>query len=122
VEKIRQDTLGGKTTPEQDEVIWQAVRTVLDRFYQGKLTQAQLFQLALTWGKGTVNSFGWAGVAPKLEPALRGPLAYIFGYRYVKLGRRDDALMFFRTALQDAPANSALQRLARQEIDRLSTK
>ena len=53
---------------------------------------------------------------------LRGPLAYVFGHLYLRRGQRDDALMFFRTALKDAAADSPLQRLARQEVTSLGDK
>ncbi len=59
---------------------------------------------------------------------MRGPVAYIFGHRYMRLKsadgkvRRDDALLLFRTAQKDAPAGSALERLVQQELKRLESK
>jgi hypothetical protein len=84
----------------------------------GKLTLPQLIQIGLTW-KGTTSYLGWAGVSPNLDPALRGPSAYIFGHRYLRLNRRQEALALFRTALADAPPGSSLRRLAQAELDRL---
>jgi tetratricopeptide (TPR) repeat protein len=122
-EAFHLDALGDQTTPEQDELLWQTTQVCLDRFFQGKLAPGQVLQLALTW-KGQTNFLGWAGVAPGLEPALRGPLAYILGHRYLRLPgeRRPEALGFFRMALKDAPGDSPLQRLARQEVTRLESK
>jgi hypothetical protein len=126
-ERMRQDALGGATSPEQDEVVWQATRTCFDFMQKGKLSQAHLLQLAFAW-KGQTGFVGWGGVAPKLDPALRGPLAYVLGHRYQRLKstdqkvRRADALMFFRTALKDAPPGSPLQRLALQDAKRLEAK
>jgi tetratricopeptide (TPR) repeat protein len=121
-EKLRQDAFGGETTAEQDQVIVDAARNCLDRFFEKKLSHPQVFQLALTW-KGKTGAFGWAGVAPQLDPGLRGPLAYVFGHLYQRRqGARADVLMFFRTALKDAAAGSVLQRVAQREVARLQGK
>jgi hypothetical protein len=121
-EKLRQDAFGGETTAEQDQVIVDAARNCLDRFFEKKLSHPQVFQLALTW-KGKTGAFGWAGVAPQLDPALRGPLAYVFGHLYQRRqGSRTDVLMFFRAALNDAPPGSVLLRVARREVGRLDGK
>jgi hypothetical protein len=126
-ERMRQDALGGTTSPEQDEVVWQATRTCFDFMQKGKLSQAHLLQLAFAW-KGQTGFVGWGGAAAKLDPALRGPLAYVLGHRYLRLKsadqkvRRADALTFFRTAQKDALPGSPLQRLALQEVKRLEAK
>jgi hypothetical protein len=105
------------------QVVWGTTQTCLDFYYQGKVTQGQLFQLALTWRNGATGNLGWGGAAPKLEPTLRGSLAYIFGQLFQRRGRpKDEVLMFFRTALKDAPAASPMQRLAQQEVTRLAGK
>lgn len=87
----------------------------------GTLNDAQVLQVALTW-KGTTNFLGWAGVKGSLEPALRGPLAYVAGHRYLRLNRPTDAVTFFRTARQDSSPGSALHRLAQAELERLNAK
>ncbi len=126
-EKIRLDALGGQTSPTQEEVIWGATYGSFEQVLQGKLSQFQLLQLVLAW-KGQTGIVGWKGAAPQLDPVVRGPLAYILGHRYLRLNtadgtpRRDDARMFFRTALQDAPAGSSLRTLADQELQRLGEK
>src|SRR4029077_15687753 len=84
-----------------------------------KLQVPQMIALTLTW-KGTTNFLGWGGVAPGLEPSLRGPLAYVLGQRYLtRLKMPAEALPFFETAVRDAPPGSSLQRLAQAEVDRL---
>jgi hypothetical protein len=70
---------------------------------------------------------GWREVALLLEkhPRLRGPLAYVFGQRYVKKGDSKTALMFYKAAASDAdrePPYALLQRLAKTEIDALAPK
>ena len=70
---------------------------------------------------------GWSEVAKLLErmPKLRGPLAYIFGQRYVKKGDPKTAAMFYRSAAVDAdrePPQPLLKRLAKVEIDALAPK
>jgi hypothetical protein len=121
VEMIRQEALGGQATPAQDELLWQTTRACLEGFFQGKLAKGQALQLAFTY-KGTTGFLGWGGVATRLGPALRGPLAYFFGHLYLRRKHRGDARKFFRTALEDAPAGSPLQGLARDELTRLDSK
>ena len=83
------------------------------------------FPIAFVW-KGSKSS--WDSLAQQLDPELRGPMAYCFGHRYVQLktpdvkSRREEALMFIRTAQKDAPAGSELRQLAQQEIQRLDAK
>jgi hypothetical protein len=126
-ERFRQDALGGETTPEQEEVVWRATRTCYEQVRTGKLKPAQLVPLALAW-KGNTGLIGWSGVAPQLDPALRGPLAYVFGRHCLHLNgpegkaRRADAMLFFRAARKDAPPASSLAKLVQQELARLEPK
>jgi len=53
---------------------------------------------------------------------LRGPIAYLFGQRYLRLDKRLEARMFFQTARDDGPANSALRRLAEDRLKELKEK
>jgi tetratricopeptide (TPR) repeat protein len=119
-EWVRQGCLASALTPAQDELLWQmageSYRAVL---VTGKLGKPQVLQLLLTW-KGMTNFFGWGGVAPSLAPGLRGKIAYFLGHRYLRLGHRDDAAMFFRTALTDAANDSSLKTLAAKELEALA--
>jgi hypothetical protein len=70
---------------------------------------------------------GWREVALLLQkqPKLRGPLAYVFGHRYVRKGDPKTALMFFKSAAADAdrePPQELLRRLAATQIDALAPK
>jgi hypothetical protein len=69
----------------------------------------------LTW-KGSNNLFGWKGVAPSLDRSLRGPLAYVFGHRFLRLGKKSDARQFFQTAVADAEEGSLLNELATAKL------
>jgi len=120
-EKLRLDLCDGKPTPEQDEILWQAVVRFGDLFFEGKLTKIQMFPLALAW-KGTSGSLGWGTLAPLVPPEARGPLAYAMGLRFVKLNKPADARTLFRAAIADAPANSPLGRLATEELAKLDGK
>jgi hypothetical protein len=44
------------------------------------------------------------------------------GVRYVRLNRQTDAAAMFRTAQDGAPADAALSKLARQELERMQKK
>jgi tetratricopeptide (TPR) repeat protein len=117
---LRQGALPEKIADEQEAVVWKLVGDGYTAIVEtGALDESQLLQLGLTW-KGVTSFVGWAGVGPTLDPKLRGPLAYVLGYRYLRLGRPADAAMFFRTALEDAPQHASLGRLAQVELDRLS--
>jgi len=120
-EKLRLDLCDGKPTPEQDEILWQAVLRFGDLFFEGKLTKIQMFPLALAW-KGTAGSLGWGALAPVVPPEARGPLAYVMGLRFVKLNKLADAKSLFRAAIADVPANSPLSRLATEELAKLEGK
>ena len=60
-----------------------------------------MLQLALSW-KGTTNFLGWGGLAPKLEPSLRGPIALVLGHQYRRLNKPADSLAAFKIAAADA--------------------
>jgi hypothetical protein len=114
---LHQETLPGDLSPEHDALIQQLAQDVFTAYYAGKVSLTQVGQIFLAM-KGTSNVFGWAGVAPTLSPAVRGPLAYLLGHRYRRVfDRPQDATTFFRTALEDAPPGSPLQRLARAELE-----
>jgi tetratricopeptide (TPR) repeat protein len=119
-EAIRQTGMGGQVTDEQDEIIWEVVEGAYSALFEtGSISKPQLLQLGFTW-KGFTNFVGWAGVASRLDPQLRGPVAYVVGHRYLRMNRQDDALRFFRTARDDAPDGSPLKILAQAELDRLA--
>ncbi len=113
---------------EQDEVIWRMSTVIYEAYRNGVLTERYFLPFAaIVQGNPNSPGMGWREVAVLLEklPELRGPLAYVFGARYVKKGDPKTALLFYRSALADAardPAQPLLQRLAQAEIDRLSAK
>ncbi len=113
----------GKLTAGQEALFWQASEAINDAIREKQISSPQMLGLLAAW-KGITNVFGWEGAQAQLPPKVRGPLAYIMGQRYVKLGKPEDALGMFRTAkadaeqLQDAP----LAALAGSEIKNLGGK
>ena len=101
--------------PEQDEFLWSFAADSYAGFLSGKVTKPQFISLALTW-KGTTGPLGWDGVAPGIEPALRGQLAYLMGRRFQRLSRPADATKFFETVMKDSLPDSLLRRLAQAEL------
>src|SRR5207302_135578 len=84
-----------------------------------RISEVQALGLFQAW-KGNLGLFGWSGAAARLDPALRGPLAYVGGHRMQRLGKpKQEVIGLFRTAWQDAPPDSRLRRLAQAELDRL---
>src|SRR6266446_860274 len=115
-ELMHQGALPGTLSPDQDQLIWQLTQDVFAAYNQGKLSNVQILQAAAAW-KGTTNVFGWDGLAPTLNRALRGPAAYLLGQRYRRVLKRPDAAAaFFRTARDDASPASLLERLVRAEL------
>jgi hypothetical protein len=120
-EKFKHDSTGQTATAEQEDLFWQAAIAYGDAALEGKLSVLQIGQLGAAY-KGTTNFLGWSGVAPTLEPPMRALAAYGLGLRYIALKRPEDAAMFFRTAIADAPADSPLKRLAQESLDGLTKK
>jgi tRNA A-37 threonylcarbamoyl transferase component Bud32 len=121
-EIVRQEGFGGELSAEQDELVWQAASASYALYADGKVGTAQALQLGLAWKKGITGLLGWASVAPSLPAEVRGPLAYAFGHRLLRLKMPREAEDLFRSALADAPRDSPLRRLAQAELDRLKPK
>jgi hypothetical protein len=73
-------------------------------------------ELALIF-KGANSS--WTGLKPKLEPSLRGPVAYVFGHHRARLNQSQQAAAFFRDALDAAAPGSTLEKLAKSELAKI---
>ncbi len=113
---------------EQDELLWRMAGEIYAAYREGTLTERYFLPFgAIVAGNPNAPGMGWAEVAKLLErnPKLRGPLAYIFGQRYVKKGDPKTGLMFYKSAAADAerdPAQPLLKKLAQAEIDSLLPK
>jgi hypothetical protein len=118
-ETVRQGAFTGAIATADDELLWKLAERLYAAYVDGRFPPPRVIQLALAW-KGATNFAGWAGVAPSLEPGLRGPLAYVLGHRYRRLKRDREAETLFRTAFEDAPAESDLRRLAETQLERLA--
>src|SRR3712207_9540606 len=49
--------------------------------------RSTLFPYTTLFRSGSTNFLGWGALSPTLEPALRGPFAYVFGHRYLRLNK-----------------------------------
>jgi WD40 repeat protein/tRNA A-37 threonylcarbamoyl transferase component Bud32/tetratricopeptide (TPR) repeat protein len=123
-ELIHQGAFPGLPSREQEDVVWQLVQLGHEQHSVGKVTWVQALPLAATWLDKPGRIFGWASVRGSLDPSLRGPLAYVFGKRYLHVFNKPpkDVIPFFQTALKDAPAGSSLHTLAQKELDALGPK
>jgi tetratricopeptide (TPR) repeat protein len=118
-EFIHQGAMAGQMTQQQDSVVWQLLRDGYTAVTEvGSIGKLQMVQLGMTW-EGVPGPFSWQGVAPTLDADLRGPIAYVMGHRHLHLERPEDAAKFFQTALDDAQAGSALEKLAKAELEHL---
>jgi hypothetical protein len=118
-EAFRQGAMAGRPSAEQDALIWGASEGVYRSYTQNEFSDAQAF-LGLTAWTGTTGFLGWGGLSASLQsrPDLRGPLAYLYGQRYLRLGKKPDARALFQAALRDARPNTPLHRLAQEELNR----
>jgi tetratricopeptide (TPR) repeat protein/CRISPR/Cas system-associated endoribonuclease Cas2 len=113
---LRHSAFGGTWSDDEEQIVWDMMQVLYQDFVtEGRLTTAHLLQLAMSW-KGVTNALGWAGVAPSLEPHLRGPFAYVLGHRFRRLGQPEQARQMFLTAVADAPPDSTLARLAERAL------
>src|SRR5262249_13147609 len=106
---------------EDEQIVWKTATDLHTLYQTGKLNDAHFYQIYLAW-MGSANQLGWGSVAPLLPPEVRAEVAYLGGHRYRKLKKPAEAAMFFQVALRDAPANSALRRLAQSQASRHEAK
>jgi tetratricopeptide (TPR) repeat protein/predicted Ser/Thr protein kinase len=121
VAAVDQMLANGRLSPEQEALVVRLADDLYAAYYAGELTRWHVLPLAFTW-KGLSNSMGWAGVAPSLEPALRGPLAYLFGLRFLRLNHPAAAEQLFQSAVNDAQPGSPLELVAQAELNLLGNK
>ena len=118
LEMTRIGAAPGDWTPEEEQIVWDMMNAGFDLYMAERVGMPQAVQIMLTW-KGANNIFGWKGVASSIDPSMRGPAAYVFGHRFLKLNKREDAREFFQTALKDAPQDSLLRQLAEAKLAEL---
>jgi serine/threonine protein kinase/WD40 repeat protein/tetratricopeptide (TPR) repeat protein len=120
-EWVKYGATGDHISADQDQLLWKTFDDFYGAYEAGKMPTGQVLPLALTW-KGISGAFGWGGVEADLDPAIRGPFAYVFGHRYLRLKKEEQARRFFETARDHAGGNALLRRLAEEELKRLPAK
>ncbi len=115
-EFLRQSALLGEASDDQEALIREVSLRTFSAFADGSLSQRQLVQMAMAW-EGATGFLGWSSVAPTLDPARRGPLAFLLGHRLLRLGRNADAKPLFLAARADARPGSPLRREAEAGLD-----
>jgi hypothetical protein len=117
-EAFRQGALSEPASSEQEALIWEVSESVYRAYTRGEFTDPQALLGLFAW-LGTTGFPGWGGLSASLQkrPQLRGPLAYLYGQRYLRLKKAADARMLFQTALKDARPGTALYRLAQRALE-----
>ena len=115
---LRECAMEGRLSTQEEEMFFHLGLDCFAAFQARKIGAPNFMMLMLAWG-GASGPLGWAGVAPTLDPSIRGPLAYGMGHRYLRLNKPKEAADFFRTAAADAPEDSPLRRLAQASLDNL---
>ena len=118
LEMTRLGAAPGDWSRDEEQIVWDMMNAGFDLYSREEVGVPQAVQIMLTW-KGANNIFGWKGIAPSLNASMRGPAAYVFGHRFIRLGKPDDAREFFAMALADAPEESRLKELAQAQLQQL---
>ena len=111
----------GPLSSEQEELCAELADAAYTAYTAGQLHKDQLMQLMFTY-RGLTETLGWSSLAKSLDPALRGPLAYWMGHRFLRLRQPAQADQLFVTAMSDAAPGSRLHRLAAAERAKLQKK
>ena len=120
VEALRLGAFGDSEREEVYEFLLNLADDGYSRYQADQLSTRQIVQLGLTW-RGRNDILGWAGVARSLDGSLRVRLGYLFGWRYLKLERPDDAREFFQVVAEDPASDAELKKLANEKLVELET-
>jgi serine/threonine protein kinase len=119
-EIIRRGAFSGRPTPDQERVIGEQVELGYSIYFGGKLDfkqiEAQLLPMLAVWKGNNPDLKVWEQVENQLEPAFRGGIAYLFGRRYLTVGKPGQAGALFRRTVANVPRDSRLHRLAKAEL------
>jgi len=116
---VRETAFQKSPTEEQQQWIWKTFSDGMSDVIEGRirLNLVQLGAIATAWGGYKIF---WTGARRSFPQRHRAQASYLFGLRYVKLGRTADAVEFFRAAVNGASGDPLLKRLAAAELDRLT--
>jgi tetratricopeptide (TPR) repeat protein len=106
----------------QEQVFWQLAEDAYIAYLSRKINESHVLALALLFkgNNASVPLLGWQALSSVMQPRLRGPVAYVFGQRYLRMKRTPEAKHFFRVALEDAhrTGEGRLELLAQAGLDR----
>jgi len=108
-------------TDEEDRILWETSRRGFEEFRKGNFGITKVGQLGMAF-RGQTGRLGWGGLTADLVPDIRGPMAYFLAFQFENLNKGDEAVKLWQLALKDAPADSALKKLAAQELEKRSRK
>jgi hypothetical protein len=106
-------------TAEQRQLIEETAERGFEAVRRGKINLVQLPLLATAYKHGNIGPLGWGLAGPMLPSDLRGPVAYLLAQRFRRLSRpSSEVRQLLKSALNDAPADSLLKRLAQRDLDK----
>jgi hypothetical protein len=121
-ETMHADALPEQLSADQQALLDELIRELWSAAAHQRISSVQAIGLFQAW-QGDLSWFGWSGATARLDPALRGPLAYIGGHRMRRLSKpKADVIRLFRTAWNDAAPGSRLRRLAQAELESLHAR
>jgi tetratricopeptide (TPR) repeat protein len=109
-------------TPEVEQVLEKCCASLVDGYFEGAYDETDLKDLLNIWrGRFTESSFlRLARKTSERNPTLAASAAFAFGCKYARGGDRDIARYLFEFALSAEEVDPVIERLARQQLERLS--
>ena len=118
---VRLEAYEDHISDEEEEMVWAIGEDAWAAYEDGSLSTAGILQIGMAW-TGVAGRLGWAGAAEKLEPSLRGRMAYVLGRMYARRDKMDDATRLLDQAVELLPADSLAGKAAKAERERLKGK
>jgi tetratricopeptide (TPR) repeat protein len=114
------NSMGRAPTDQEQEILLEMIRTIRADYADGKLKEGQIMALASEYKGIGIPGFGWDYGVKELKPSARAALAYFYGQRLQRLGQTNRAVQFFRAAVTDSLADTAVRALAQAELGKLT--
>jgi tetratricopeptide (TPR) repeat protein len=114
-EMVRDGGFGGKSSPEQDEIIWQVCDGGMRAYFQDLVRMQGMLQIGLAW-KAPDFVFGWPSTINVVPQSMQAELAYVLAHRCRLRGRTADAQTLLNLARERSAEASLVHRLVLAEI------
>ena len=115
-QKFRQDFFGGSPTEDQDQVTWDAVKSLVSMYFNRELSNPQVLQLALA-AKGITGNLGWSGFIGSIPKERREPITYLMGLRYLGMKKTAEGKTLLKSIVESEGASEVIKKLAEAGLE-----